>query len=101
MRATILFALLISAPAFATMTVEKVDCPEQFEGRVQEIIESIGPTSAYSTQTVVFKNLHTLKGDVSEQVAIEVLKHGPISFEQGEDYQVQVRNGRICWIEKI
>lgn len=92
---------LWSGFTFATVTVGKVDCPQKFEGRVQVIIDSVGPSSAFQTHRVVFKNLHTLKGDVSEQVQVDLLKYGGIDVEAGQDYQVQVRDGRVCWIQKI
>ena len=97
----LLIAMFLSSFTFATMTVGKVDCPVQFEGRVEDFIKGVGTSSAFSLQTVVFKNLSTLKGDVSEQVAVEMLEHGPFDLERGEDYHVQLREGRVCWIEKI
>jgi hypothetical protein len=97
----LVMAILVSTLSFATVTISQVDCPQQFEGSVQEMIKSVGPGSAFETQTVIFKNLATIKGDVPEQVAIEMLAHGPFEMEQGIDYRVQVKNGRICWIEKI
>ena len=97
----LLAALFITSFSFATMTAGKVDCPVQFEGRVEEFVTGVGTSSAFSTHTVIFKNLSTLKGEVSEQVSIEILEHGPFDLVRGEDYHVQVREGRICWIEKI
>lgn len=92
---------IISGIANATMTVANFECPLKFEGKVQEIVEEVGPSHAFATERVVFKNLRTLKGDADEQVQVDVLKHGPFDLEVGEDYQVQVRNGRVCAIEKI
>ena len=97
----LLVAFLFPLFSYATVTIHQVDCPQQFEGRVQEIIESLDTGSAFDTHTVVFKNLSTLKGDVKDQIAIEMLEHGPFEIERGLDYRVQVRNGRLCWIEKI
>lgn len=97
----LLAALLMTSFSFATMTVGHVDCPVQFEGRVEDLVKGVGTSSAFATQTVVFKNLSTLKGEVNEQVAIEVLEHGPFDLVRGEDYHVQLKNGRVCWIEKI
>jgi hypothetical protein len=94
-------SFLLASLSFATVTVGQVDCPVQFEGRVQDIIDSVGTGSAFSTHTVVFKNLMTLKGNVADQIAIEMLEHGPFDIERGEDYRVQLRNGHICWVEKI
>jgi hypothetical protein len=97
----LLAALFLTSFSFATMTVGKVDCPVQFEGRVEDFIEGVGTSSAFSTHTVVFKNLSTIKGEVSDQIALEILEHGPFDLERGEDYRVQLRSGRVCWIEKI
>lgn len=97
----VLAAFLLSSLSFATVTVGQPDCPVQFEGRVEEIIQSVGSSSAFSTHSVVFKNLSTLKGEVSEQVAVELLENGPFEIERGEDYRVQLRDGRVCWVEKI
>ena len=97
----ILSALFVTSLSFATVTVGKVDCPVQFEGRVENIIEGVGTSSAFITQKVVFKNLSTIKGDVDEDVAVEMLEHGPFEIERGEDYRVQLRDGHVCWVEKI
>ncbi len=87
--------------SFATVTVGKMDCPTQFEGRVNEIIEPMGATIGFATNKVVFTNNHTLKGEVKDQVIVDILKNGPFDIEKGEDYQVQLRDGKICWIEKL
>lgn len=97
----ILSALFIATFSFATVTVGKVDCPVQFEGRVENIVTGVGTSSAFTTQKVIFKNLSTLKGEVDEDVAVEMLEHGPFEIERGEDYRVQLRNGHVCWVEKI
>lgn len=97
----ILAAFLLSAFSFATVTVGNVDCPVQFEGRVEEIVKGVGSSSAFALQSVIFKNLSTVKGEVEEQVAVEMLEHGPFEIERGEDYRVQLRDGRVCWVEKI
>src|SRR5665647_724578 len=90
----IITLLAFSQLSWGTMTDGTTVCPVQFNGRAKEIIEDVGPSTAYSTIKVVFINQQTLKGDVKEQVIVEVLKHGPFTIEPGEDYQVQLRNGR-------
>ncbi len=93
--------LVLISPSFATVTAGHADCPTQFEGRAQEIIEAVGPDSAFARQTVIFTNKQTLKGEVAAQIPVEVLKHGPIEVIKGEDYLVQLRNGQVCWIESL
>lgn len=98
----LIIALTIFSPlAFSTVTVDNLDCPTQFEGRVKEVIKSVGPSSPFSTQTVIFQNNRTLKGEVKDQLAVEVLQNGPIQVEEGHDYAVQLRSGRVCQIESI
>ena len=97
----ILLILILPQVARATVTVGNMDCPSQFEGRVIEKIEPMGAQSGFATDTVVFSNNRTLKGEVNDKVVIEVLKNGPFDLELGEDYQVQLRDGKVCWIEKI
>jgi hypothetical protein len=97
----LLLAVLMLSSAFATVTIGKIDCPVQFEGRVEEIVQSVGTRGAFSTQSVIFKNQQTLKGEVASQVAVEMLENGPFKMQPGEDYRVQLREGRICWIEEL
>lgn len=96
-----LIVMIFSLPSWATMVVGTNECPTQFEGRVKEIIRPVGPTDIFSVDRVVFENDRTIKGDVSEQVVLEILQNGPYQLEVDHDYRVQVRNGKVCWIEEI
>jgi hypothetical protein len=69
--------------------------------RVKEIIEPAGAISFFSMNKVVFENQRTLKGEVSEKVLIDVLRNGPFKIESDKDYRVQLREGRLCWMEEI
>ena len=95
----LLFSL--STASFATVTVTEIDCPEQFEGKVRAIVDDFGPEKVMSFRKVVFDNLHTLKGDVPEHVSLDVLKNGPFSIKAGEEYRVQLNEGKLCWIERL
>jgi hypothetical protein len=102
MRLALLLSLVFSSMnAWSTVTVDQLDCPTQFEGKVKEVMEEIGPSNPLSTQKVIFQNQATIKGEVSETVTLDVLKHGPFALEPGEDYLVQMRGSKLCWIEKI
>lgn len=83
------------------VTVGSVNCPTEFEGRVQEVIEDFGGRGPYQTNAVIFKPLSNIKGDVGDLVSVEVLKFGPNKFEIGEDYRVQLRAGRLCNVEAL
>jgi hypothetical protein len=97
----LMLVMFLTTFSFATVTLGKGNCPVQFEGRVEDFIEGVGTSSAFSTHTVIFKNLVTLKGNVKDQVAIEMLEHGPFELERGEDYRIHLRGGHVCWVEKI
>lgn len=92
---------LFSLSAFATVTVDAIDCPEQFEGKIRAIVDEFGPEKAISFQTVVFDNLQTLKGEVPKNVSLDIMKNGPFSLEAGEEYRVQLNEGKLCWIERL
>lgn len=94
-------AFVISFSSHATVTVGAIDCPVKFEGRVSEVIEPVGAVEALSTSNVVIENRHTIKGDVGDQVIFEILQNGPFKIEAGHEYRVQLRNGKLCWIEEI
>jgi hypothetical protein len=96
-----LMVIVFSLPSWATVVAGANECPTQFEGRVKEIIRPVGPSDVFSVDRVVFENDRTLKGEVSEQVVLEVLQNGPYQLEVDRDYRVQVRNGKVCWIEDI
>lgn len=102
MRLTVILSLvLFSMNVWSTVTVDQLDCPTQFEGKVKEIMDEVGPTNPLSTQKVIFENQSNIKGEAAETVTLDVLKHGPFSIKAGEDYLVQMRGGKLCWIEKI
>ncbi len=102
MKAVFILSLVLSSMnVWSTVTVDQLDCPTQFEGKVKEVMEEVGPTNPLSTNKVIFDNQHTIKGNVNETVTLDVLKHGPFEIEQGQDYLVQMRGDKLCWIEKI
>lgn len=92
---------LISLPSWSTVVYKAQDCPVHFEGRVKEVIEPVGPTDIFSTNKVVFENLRTVKGEVHDQVVLDVLQNGPFKLESEKDYRVQLRDGKLCWMEEI
>lgn len=92
---------LFASSVYSTVTISEIDCPEQFEGKVRAIVQDFGPEKTMSFQKVVFDNLHTLKGDVPKNVSLDVLKNGPFAIEAGEEYRVQLNEGKLCWIERL
>lgn len=97
----IVIAMTLALPSWGMVTAGTQDCPDQFEGRVKEVIEPVGATSFFSANKVVFENGRTLKGAVDELVLLDILQNGPFKVEKDKDYLVQLRNGKLCWMEEI
>jgi len=34
-------------------------------------------------------------------VTLDVLQNGPFQIESQKDYRVQLRNGKVCWIDEL
>ncbi|MFP5385302.1 MAG: hypothetical protein ACLGHN_04445 [Bacteriovoracia bacterium] len=100
-RVFTLIVMIFSLPSWATVTVGTSDCPTHFEGRVKEVIEPVGATNFFSANKVVFENQRTLKGEVDDQVLLDILQNGPFKVEKNKDYLVQLREGKLCWMEEI
>lgn len=97
----LLIVISFTHSAWSTVTAGAQDCPDQFEGRVKEIIEPVGATSFFSANKVVFENLQTVKGEVSDQVLVDILQNGPFKVEAEKEYRVLTRRGKLCWMEEI
>lgn len=97
----IFVAILLSSVSFATVSIRNVDCPVKFEGTVKQVVDSVGNTGSFATRSIVFQTKQVLKGEVGDQVVVEMLQYGPYQLESGEDYRVQLRDGHICQVEKL
>lgn len=93
--------MIFSLPSWSTVTTGANECPVQFEGRVKEVIEPVGATDIFSMNKVVFENQRTLKGEVDEQVLLDVLQNGPFKVEAEKEYRVHLRGGKLCWMEEL
>jgi hypothetical protein len=88
--------VLFSMSSYGTVTVGAESCPTDFEGRVKEIIPAVGADHAYALQKVIFT-----KDGADEEVQLDMLSHGTFSVERDKDYHVQMRAGKLCWLEQI
>jgi hypothetical protein len=95
------FVFLFPFSVSSTVVMRAVDCPDQFEGRVKAVMEPFGPSHVFSMNKVIFENHRLIKGNVPEQVSLDILQNGPFKFETQKDYRVQLRNGKVCWIEEL
>ena len=96
-----LIVMIFSLPSWSTVVAGATECPDHFEGRVKEIIEPVGATDIFSMNKVVLENNRTLKGEVDDQVLLDILQNGPFKVEAQKDYRVQLRHGKLCWMEEI
>lgn len=86
-----LLGMMFSSLSWGTVTVEQPNCPDEFVSSVKEIVEPVGSISLFSKEKVIFDNNKTL----------DVLMNGPFEIEVGKEYRVQMREGKLCWIEQI
>jgi hypothetical protein len=102
MKSLFTFIMMIfSLPSWSTVTTGAQNCPVQFEGRVKQIIEPVGPSDIFSMNRVVFENNRTLKGEADDQIQLDILQNGPFLVEADKEYRVQLREGKLCWMEEI
>lgn len=95
----VLATLAFSLTSYSTVTVGS--CPDAFEGKVKAMANGMGAQEAFSIQKVIFSNQKNLRGKLPDQVIVDMLENGPFELEAGKEYRVQLRNGKLCWIEAI
>ncbi len=100
LRLIALSSLLFSFHSMATMTVEEVNCPQQFVASVEDVVDDAAFDYSYNKVQVILKKLEVIKGVVPQNIIINVLKHGPFEFIKGQIYKIQLQDGNLCWAEK-
>lgn len=79
-----------------------VKCPKKFIGTVTKVANAEAPSfskqaSGYLKQVqVYFSNEETVRGEIEENLMIQTLKHGPTAFQEGKQYEVELRGNYIC-----
>ncbi len=91
--------MLICAPVQSLSIRGAGLCPQAFVGKVEDVIEGQPPYTTLSKNEVIFKNLKTLRGRVSDKEVLSILKYGPLRLERGTTYLVSLRQKKICSIE--
>ncbi len=99
--AWLMCCLMWTGPVWGMSAVANVDCPLQVKATAQEVREPEGADHAFAKRKVVFAVDEALKGEASEALEVELLKHGPTQVETGRQYLVQLNQGRLCWIEAL
>lgn len=74
-------------------------CSDTFVGEVREVTDAKAPFSSMilSKSDVLFD----LKGELSGERLIQVLKHGPVQFEVGKSYKVSLNDDLICEVAML
>lgn len=93
--------LILSGNAHTMMKL-KVKCPKLFVGTVTEVAKAEAPL--FSKQAlgrlkkvdVYFQVKETVRGNIKDTVMIQTLKNGPVVFQEGEQYEVEMRGNYIC-----
>ena len=91
--------LLCCRPSYAVST-QAIQCPVQFVGSVIEVTNPQAPFHSLSKVKVRFEVISSVQGNVADYEEIQVLKYGTHKFVKGEKYDVSLRNGFICSINK-
>ena len=97
---------LNSNTAHAMMKLN-VKCPKKFVGTVTKVVKSEAPffnansANQLSKVDVHFKNEETVRGNVEDTLMIQTLKNGPTAFQEGKQYEVELRENYICSAAKL
>ena len=97
----VVLCTLYSNTALAMMKLN-VKCPKKFVGTVTKVTKSEAPLftqqafNQLKKVDVYFQNEETVRGNVDETVMIQTLKNGPTAFQEGEQYEVEMRGNYIC-----
>lgn len=94
--------LSLSENSVQAVTSIKQVCPDKFVGTVTNVGNSGAPSSPMLSKLAVnFDVTEVISGEVSKRTEVEVLKHGPHHFEEGESYKVELKHSLVCSIQKI
>ncbi len=103
MRTVLLLSLIIvtifistGSHAFSTVNVA---CPVKFKGKVTGLKEQF--STFFPKNEVTFDVEENIKGDSPNIIKISVVKDGPVKFEKGKEFFVELNNGYICKAEEI
>lgn len=96
-----LFLLFFLKLSFSEATVRSGNCPNKFIGKVKLLIDQESNGSYFQTQKIILQNLKTIYGNVEEELEIEFIKNSPFLIEEGKKYKIEMKNRKICWVEKI
>ena len=102
----VVLCTLYSSTALAMMKLN-VKCPKKFVGTVTKVANSEAPFFSQSSINqlkkvdVYFKNEETVRGNVDNTVMIQTLKNGPTKFQEGNQYEVEMRANYICSVKRL
>jgi len=102
----VVLCTLYSGTALAMMKLN-VKCPKKFLGTVTKVEKSEAPFFSkgaighLSKIQVYFKNDETVRGDVDQNVTIQTLRNGPTKFQEGNQYEVEMRENYICSAKRL
>lgn len=95
----ILLIFLLSSPSYSTVKSGK--CPEEFIGKLKIKLEVFNSENKFDVNQLVFTNIETIEGEIDEEVILETLKFGPFKFEEERVYRIQMRKGKLCWVDEL
>lgn len=102
----VVLCTLYSNTAHAMMKLN-VKCPKKFVGTVTKVEKSEAPffsqnaIGKLSKIEVYFQNDETVRGDIDDTVMIQTLRNGPTQFQEGNQYEVEMRENYICSAKRL
>lgn len=89
-----------SGPVWGTVAAN-IECPVQVRATAREVRAPAGADHSMAKQIVRFEVDETLKGEASRDIEVEILKYGPMQVEVGHQYDVQLNQQKLCWLEAL
>lgn len=100
---TLLFLGGLLEKAQAVSSIRPI-CPVEFEGVVVRISQPEAPflnSTFLEKVKVTFSVSNALKGEVSNEKELVVLKNGPVKFQEEKSYRVSLNNDLLCNVNEI
>jgi hypothetical protein len=88
-----LLMILFSSNAFSTSQFA-FTCPDKFIATVTNVEDVYN--SGFPKIEVSFQIIQKIKGGDFESKKIQVVKDGPVDFQTGSTYTVEMRDGWLC-----
>lgn len=92
----IVVTAVLAGKADATSSIPAVKCPSKFIGTVTEVTKAEAPFTSLEKVKINLQVRETIRGNSMSSASFKVLKNGPVKFEKGSSYEVELRDQWVC-----